>query len=256
MRPPHVVAFGGGVDSTAMVIGLVQRNEPIDLILFADTGGERPETYNHIETFSAWLKERGYPGIITVWKVKDGERLTLEKDCLDHKGLPSIAYGFKRCSDHFKIRPQNIFLRNWQPAIDAWEAGLKVVKYIGYDAGETRRKENADKRVDNKYEYRYPLIEWDWEREECLKTIAEAGVPNPGKSACFFCPSSRPKEVVDLYEKHPNLLERALQMEANADLRSIKGLGRQYAWRDVIWMHKAQMDLPFGGFEKPCECTE
>lgn len=256
MMPPHVVAFGGGVDSTAMVIGLVQRNEPIDLILFADTGGERPETYKHIETFSAWLKKRGYPGIITVWKVKDGERLTLEKDCFDHKGLPSIAYGFKSCSDHFKIRPQNIFLRNWQPAIDAWEAGLKVVKYIGYDAGETRRKENADKRVDNKYDYRYPLIEWDWEREECLKTIAEAGVPNPGKSACFFCPSSRPKEVVDLYEKHPALLERALQMEANADLRSIKGLGRQYAWRDVIRMHKAQMDLPFGGFERPCECTE
>lgn len=41
---PHIVAFGGGVDSTAMVVGLIQEKRPIDLILFADTGGERPAT--------------------------------------------------------------------------------------------------------------------------------------------------------------------------------------------------------------------
>ena len=36
---PHIVAFGGGVDSTAMILGLYENNRPIDLILFADTGG-------------------------------------------------------------------------------------------------------------------------------------------------------------------------------------------------------------------------
>jgi hypothetical protein len=253
---PHVVAFGGGVDSTAMVIGLVQRNEPIDLVLFADTGGERPETYAHIESFSAWLKERGYPGIVTVWKVKDGERYTLEQDCIEHSSLPSIAYGFKRCSDHFKIRPQNTYLREWGPAKQAWADGKKVVKYIGYDAGEERRKENADRKVDTKYDYKYPLIDWGWEREECLDVIDAAGVSKPPKSACFFCPSSRPKEIIDLSERHPELLERALKMEEQADLKTIKGLGRNYAWKEVIWMHKAQMTLPFVGFDLPCECTE
>ena len=256
MKQPHVVAFGGGTDSTAMVIELVRRKEPIDLILFADTGGERPETYNHIEVFSHWLKERGYPEIITVWKVKDGQRLTLEQDCLEHKGLPSIAYGFKRCSDHFKIRPQNIYLREWQPAVDAWNSGLKVIKYIGYDSGEIRRKENAEKRIDNKYDYRYPLIDWGWEREECIEAINKAGLKLPGKSACFFCPSSRPKEIIDLYEKHPDLMNRALTMEAQAELTIIKGLGRNYAWSEVVAMHKAQITLPFVGFDLPCECTE
>lgn len=256
MNQPYVVAFGGGIDSTAMVIELVHRKEPIDLILFADTGGERPEIYSHIETFSQWLKERGYPEIITVWKTKDGKRLTLEEDCLEHKGLPSIAYGFKRCSDHFKIRPQNNYLREWQPAIDAWNAGLKVIKYIGYDAGEIRRKENADKRIDNKYDYRYPLIEWGWEREECIEAIKNAKVKLPGKSACFFCPSSKPKEIIEMYEKHPDLMNRALAMESQAELTTIKGLGRNYAWSEVIAMHKAQIDLPFIGFDLPCECTE
>lgn len=253
---PHVVAFGGGVDSTAMVIGLIERKQPIDLILFADTGGERPDTYGHIKAFNDWLEQRGYPRIVTVMKMKNGQPYTLEQDCLDHNGLPSIAYGFKRCSDHFKIRPQNSYLRQWQPAIDTWERGEKVVKYIGYDAGETRRKENADCKVDTKYDYSYPLIDWGWEREECIDAIKAAGLSLPPKSACFFCPSSRPKEIIELSEKHPDLMDRALAMEAQADLQVIKGLGRQYAWKEVIWAHKAQMTLPFTGFDLPCECTE
>ena len=66
---PHIVAFGGGVDSTAMVIGLIQEKRPIDLILFADTGGERPATYAHIEAFSDWLEQQGYPRINVVKSV-------------------------------------------------------------------------------------------------------------------------------------------------------------------------------------------
>lgn len=256
MNVPHIVAFGGGVDSTAMVIGLVNRNQPIDLILFADTGAERPETYEHIKYFSKWLKDRNYPEIIVVRKTKDDKVVTLEQECLDIKALPSIAYGFKRCSDHYKIRPQHKFIKQWQPAIDAWDQGLKCIKYIGYDAGETRRMENAMKRVDNMYENKYPLIEWGWEREECIEEIEKAGVKMPSKSACFFCPSSRPKEIIDLYEKHPDLIQRALKIEQNAELTTIKGLGRNYSWGDVIRMHESQMTLPFVGFDLPCECTE
>lgn len=256
MNNPHVVAFGGGIDSTAMVIGLIERKEPIDLILFADTGGERPETYQHIDSFNAWLRERGCVEVQIVRKMKDGQVYTLEEDCLKNECLPSIAYGFKRCSDHFKIRPQHAFMRQWQPAIDVWASGGKVVKYIGYDAGETRRKENADRKVDNQYDYKYPLIDWGWEREECIDAIKAAGLPLPPKSACFFCPSSRPAEIVALAESHPDLMDRALHMEKNAKLTVVQGLGRQYAWAEVIRAHRAQMTLPFVGFDLPCECTE
>ena len=254
---PHIVAFGGGVDSTAMILGLMEKNEPIDLILFADTGAERPSTYQHIENFSNYLVKNNYPAIVIVKnKNKEGDLVTLEDDCLKRNCLPSIAYGFKTCSSHFKIRPQDRFLNNWKPAQDAWENGQKCIKYIGYDAGEQHRADNAAKRNDPKYQNRYPLIEWQWEREDCLDIIKKHGIENVGKSACFFCPSSRPKEIVQLYEEYPDLLERALHIEQQAELTSIKGLGRKYAWSDVIKMHKAQMTLPFGGFDLPCECTE
>ena len=42
---PLVVAYGLGVDSTAMLVEFAHRGIRPDLILFADTGGEKPETY-------------------------------------------------------------------------------------------------------------------------------------------------------------------------------------------------------------------
>lgn len=58
----NVVSFGGGTNSTAMIIGMYLREIPIDLILFADTGGERRHTYDFIEKFDAWLTARGRLG--------------------------------------------------------------------------------------------------------------------------------------------------------------------------------------------------
>jgi hypothetical protein len=254
---PHIVAFGGGVDSTAMIIGLIDQQKPIDLILFADTGGERPHTYEHIELFSAWLVNKGYPSITVVKKVRrDGSLETLEQECHRRHNLPSIAYGFKSCSQKHKIQPQDKFLNHWQLTKDCWKKGLKAVKYIGYDAGESHRAENAAKRLDPKYTYSYPLIEWGWEREDCLETIKKAGLKSPGKSACFFCPSSKKHEIIELYDRYPDLLQRALNIEKQAELTSIKGLGRSYAWSTIIKLHEDQQPLPFTGFELPCDCTE
>jgi len=41
---PLVVAYGGGLNSTAMLCGFRERGIIPSLILFADTGGEMPET--------------------------------------------------------------------------------------------------------------------------------------------------------------------------------------------------------------------
>jgi len=45
MRVPSVLCYGAGVDSTAMLLELVAVGQPPDLVLTADTGAEKPETY-------------------------------------------------------------------------------------------------------------------------------------------------------------------------------------------------------------------
>ena len=43
----NVVSFGGGTNSTAMIVGMYLHKIPVDLILFADPGAEQPHTYEY-----------------------------------------------------------------------------------------------------------------------------------------------------------------------------------------------------------------
>ena len=243
-----VVSYGAGTNSTAMVCEMVRRGETIDAIVFADTGGERPETYAHVLDFSAWLVAHGYPAIVTVnKKTKVGDEIveTLERECLLRNQLPGIAYGFGSCSDKWKQQP----FRTWLAA-QPWQV---VTVCIGFDANEQRRADRGTA-CKNGYEKRYPLIEFGMGRAECIAAISAAGIKQPGKSACFYCPSSKKHEILAL---PPDLQARAIAMEQNADLTSIKGLGRNFAWGDLVYATKAQDNFDFENvIDSPCGCHD
>lgn len=251
----NIVSYGGGVNSTAMLIGMTARGIPADCIIFADTGGERPNTYSYTKYFSKWLKQNGMPEITIVARVdQNGDILTLEQNCLENRILPSIAYGFKKCSLKFKVQPQDKFCNNHQEMRATWRRGEKVIKYIGIDAGEPQR---AKFNEDEKYIYSYPLIEWGWGREQCINIIEGAGLCKPGKSSCFFCPSMKKHEILSLKQNYPDLLERALRLERNAELKVIPGLGRYFAWEKLVKADEQQLRLfPRSVIDTPCECVD
>jgi 3'-phosphoadenosine 5'-phosphosulfate sulfotransferase (PAPS reductase)/FAD synthetase len=58
---PLVVAYGLGVNSTAMLVEFAARKIRPDLILFADTGGEKPETYAYLRVIRPFLKGDDMP---------------------------------------------------------------------------------------------------------------------------------------------------------------------------------------------------
>ena len=101
-------------------------------------------------------------------------------------------------------------------------------------------------------------MDWGWHRGDCIQAIQSAGLPLPGKSSCFFCPSMKLREIRTLYHQYPELLERALAIEDNArpNLRTVRGLGRDFAWRDFILADEAQLTLPeiFSTEDLPCSC--
>ena len=83
-----------------------------------------------------WLHEHGMPPITVVENVdRNGNRLTLETECLRSGTLPSIAYGFNRCSQKHKIGPQEKFCNHHPQCRAVWQAGGRVTRFIGYDAG-------------------------------------------------------------------------------------------------------------------------
>ncbi len=247
-----VVTFGGGTNSTALLVEMVRRKIHVDLILFCDVGAELPETYCHTQMFSKWLVAHGMPEI-TVVKTSGK---TLEQDCLDRGQLPSLAYGFKTCSQRFKVAPQDKFLNNWQPARDAWKRGEKVLKTIGYDLDEDHR---IKKYESDKYDVIYPLVDWGMDRDDCIKAIKDAGVPQAGKSACFFCPAMKKIQIRELKHKHPELMKRALAMEVNAkeNLGSVKGLGRSFSWGHYVDQGELFPEIfPEAYIEESCGCYD
>lgn len=232
----RVVSYGGGTNSTAMLIGLFERNQIPDLILFADTGGEKTGTYEYIKLFNKWLVVNNMP-TITVVK----QAISLEEDCLTRKALPGLAYGFKSCSDRWKIRPQRKYLKKLL-GIPRHKGLTGVTWVIGIDADEAHRAKDQNNE--------YPLIDWDWGRDECIDIIQKEGLPLPGKSACFFCPSTKKYEINELKTKYPELYDRAIKMEENAELTTIKGLGRRFSWKD--YMDKEE----FPEIEQLCMCFD
>jgi len=225
----NIITYGGGTNSTALAIACVKRNIPIDLVIFSDTGAEHPETYDYISYFSKWCVENGLGRIKIVKKAGNGE--TLEEECYRKKCLPSIAYGFKTCSQKYKIQPVDKYMNNWDKSKAVWAKGEQITKFIGFDAGESHRVKDFN---DKKYNVDYPLVRWDMDRDDCIQMIKDEGLCLPGKSACFFCPSSRISEIKALKAKHPGLADRAIAMEERAELTSIAGLGRSYSWKNLL----------------------
>lgn len=241
------------MNSTALLVGFAERKQTVDATLFADTGGELPSTYDLVDRMSDWCEEHGLPRIITV-RATQKTYQNLEDNCLKQKMLPSLAYGFKSCSHKYKKQPQEKWANNWQEARITWDMGGKITKFLGIDIGETRRAKIPE---DAKYRYRYPLIEWGWDRDDCLKAIDRAGITGVGRSACFFCPASKKKEIFALRDEHPELLQRALEMEDNAELTSVKGLGRSFSWRKLLEADRRQLRL-FTDLQtdSPCGCWD
>jgi hypothetical protein len=219
-----------------VLVGFVQRNIRPDLILFADVGGEKDETYAYLPTANQYLRHHGLPEITTVrYGPKNFKNwppyYTLEQNCLTNGTLPSISFNFqfKSCSKKWKADPQHAYIKRWQPAIDCWSAGGRVRKVIGYDNSPADRKRRTyacdpnKVKDDGRYDYWYPLIEWGWSRERCKLEIQRVGLPVPPKSSCFFCAAMQPEEIEALPAEK---LCRIVVLEARAKprFRTIKGL--------------------------------
>jgi len=252
---PLVVSYGRGVDSTAMLVEMQRRGIRPDLIIFSDTGAEKPETMAPAAGFDRWLESVGFPTVTVVaYHVHEARYTTLEGNNLQNDTLPSLAYGGHSCSKKWKIDSIDDAVWGvcgWAPAIDALRAGRQTIRAIGYDASpaDTKRFDKQQKReaandvagLWSPWSNWYPLVAWKLERTELKAIIASvpelaalfletAGRSCPIKSACFFCPAMKEAEILELGTNHPELALRAAVMEFRAatgkhGLRTLNGLG-------------------------------
>ena len=205
MEQKHIVSFSGGKDSTAMLIHMIELNMQIDEIYFADTGLEFPEMYEYI------IKIQNYIGReITILKEGNWDKWfygksTRGKSKGNMRGFPLRLY---HCwhSREAKFKPLDHVCKNH-------------IRYIGYAIDENFYKRqrmivNYKKGI-KKEGYKFPLVDWVWTENDCLKYLKNKGLHNPlynkfNRLGCWCCPKQTSKSLRVLYNDYPQLWERLM----------------------------------------------
>jgi len=230
---PWGINFGGGIDSTTVIIECINRGHRPDWILFADTGSERPETLAHVAEMNKFIcnmnkvTTKDWPEITIVrWIRKDGSFESIHDNCLRTGQLPSKAYGFAGCTSKWKVQPMD----RWRKA-NGYQQGSFAV---GYNASEHRRIKTACQRGDKpNFTAWYPLVAWGITREDCER-IVKAHEFNVIKSSCFMCPNMRKEEWIDLKHNNPELFETAKLIEERAFSNGNYGRGGGGLYKDSL----------------------
>ena len=199
------LSLGAGVDTTAISL-MPDIMDQVDFALFADTGGENPETYDYIEKYlKPHFQEIHKPLVIVRGQENvNGEPVTnMEQAYLGWKMIP-VRF-MRHCTDKWKIRPMHRYLTENYP-----NETLRVVIGFAYDE---RLRANTT-RWSGQVTW-YPLIEKKMTRDDCERYIMRQGYPVPPKSGCFYCPFQRLDQWKQLRVNHPDLWERAIQLEKN-----------------------------------------
>ena len=175
--------MGAGVQTTAM---LLEFYEDYDLVIMADTGDEKKETYWYVEKYLKPFCESKGLEWVTVRAKK-----TLMEHCLDRKIIPIRARRW--CTQDFKVKPILKEIRR--------RGATKknpTISCIGISIDESHRANFTTSVLYQVLEY--PLIDKKLSRKDCHDIIEKHGFPQPPKSGCDFC----------MYQKRSNLRKMAI----------------------------------------------
>ena len=260
----RTISYGGGVQSTALLVLAAQGRlddiigGPVDAALFSNVGddSEHPATLEYVRNVATpWASKHG----ITVHELRrikrDGSEETL-MGRLTKPGSRSLpipvrmdngAPGSRSCTADFKIK----VIGKWLKANGA-TADDPATVCIGISTDEVTRVSN--KRAMSYERPIYPLIDLGLDRSACQVLIADAGLPVPPKSSCFFCPFHRPQMWAEMRRDEPELFWASAELEATLIARrKVRGKDPVYLTRFAKPLAEAipeaQDMLP--GFEMP-----
>lgn len=214
----YVFSCGGGVQSTACLVLAAQGRIPYRVFVFANVGAqaEDPRTLCYVaEHLKPYAASHGIRWIDVQRQRRDGTPVDLYLDL--HRPVRSInipvrmangAPGNRNCTTEFKIKP----IAKW---IRANAPGCTLGKGISTD--EPHRA--TPSREDDGYISAYPLIELGLSRSDCLRVVADAGLPQPPKSSCWFCPYKTTDQWVTLRRERPVLFDRAAALERHLNIK-------------------------------------
>ncbi|MFZ3470249.1 phosphoadenosine phosphosulfate reductase [Streptomyces sp. 4.24] len=247
-----VISYGGGVQSTALLVLAAQGQIDYSTFLFANVGddSEHPATLAYIRDIAAPYATRFGIELHQLRRTRrDGTTETLMErlNRPDTRSIPipvrmaNGAPGRRSCTADFKIKVVGRWLREHGATPNA-----PAAVGIGISVDEIHR---ANRRRSEPHEQvEYPLLDLGLRRDDCERIIEGAGLPVPPKSSCFFCPFRTVGAWRQQRREDPDLFARSIQLEQTVNKRRA-ALGRDPVYltrygRPLAEAIPAQKDAP------------
>lgn len=202
----RVLSLGWGVQSftLAVMYALGDLRPNVDFAVSSDTGFEKKRTYDFIEKYTPWLEAHN------LWVARvyvDGNNIMNK-----HGGINVPAFTKsseiggqlrRQCTWEWKIAPIRRYLQSQRVTED-----VEMVMGISFDEEERVRQSDVHY-ITNKY----PLVDLQIDREECIAYLKKKKIDVPPKSACVFCPYTSVPDWQNLRDNHPEDWQIALDTD-------------------------------------------
>lgn len=246
------LSYGGGTQSAMLALASAAGDLPtVDAVIFADTGGELPETYLYAEYVRRALDRAGIP-FVTVSAGNLEEALlspvplsknpTPPAHTIQEDGRRGRINNY-RCSWDYKRRVITRATKELVGGRGAWKRQT-IEQWVGMSVDELSRcKPDPECRCGHnrtRPPYRdtgeprghtpactdcscpgfdpwrvnvWPLVDLRYRRGDTIAWFTRNGHPTPPRSACWFCPNQGNARWRELRDSHPDLWERAVKLD-------------------------------------------
>lgn len=225
----YIAMCSCGKDSLAMVLKLLETNQPLDEVLFYDTGMEFQAIYKIWDKLSVVLKEHNIKSTVLTpsvpFETKAFDILVRERGGGTHQGY-SWCGGRCRWGTAEKLK-----------AMDNYCENKRAIAYIGIAADEAKRISKPRKSYK-----RLPLVEWGMSEKDCLEFCwkndwnwEEGGVDLYNlldRVSCWCCRNKNKKELRNIYKFLPEYWEKLKEFQRKTTIpmkaRPYKKAGKEY----------------------------
>ena len=242
----HVLSFGGGTQSTALLIKALKdgvNGVRPDYVVFSDTGNEPSYVMKQIERINKHVKENyGVEIIYTdngniyddlVNSVETGERvasLPFHTKAKDN----STGIGMRQCTSEYKIVPVKRKIRE----LLGYKKGQRVKEIVhmwkGISTDEIARVKPIK---DGWIEAEHPLVwELSMDRSACVAYVERELGFKPFSSACIICPFHSNEAWLEIKRNDPDGFKKAVELDKMIRNGNKKMHSEQY-------MHKSRIPL-------------
>lgn len=214
----HVASFSGGKDSTAMVLHMIERGDPLDEVMFCDTTMEFPGMLRHVQKVKQVIEAAGIK-FTELRAPHDFEYYLTEHEVEGRKpgsqfyGVPGYGWaGHKSrwCTMKLKVGIMERHLRELQD-------DFEVIQYVGIAADEGYRMERKGNQDPS---HRHPLIDWGWTEADAMQYCRDKGYDWDflydifDRVSCWCCPLKNYDELRRTRRHFPDLWEELLDLDS------------------------------------------